>query len=346
MVTQLFVVVAVTTAAVVSVTVQGYVTSTATSSRTAFSTYRTGRSPPPPSSSSLASSYHHRIQCCQQHQRRISKKGEKWNLYSSQWDDEDDLDTASGKATTSYEDAGKVLQDEEAMEAVGGLGDYDTNPNYREDDTERLRAAIRERTEAMGIKKAAVDQEALKQAEERAKARMEALRAGESLDGTFGGIDLSQISQEAPRGSNADNLPSMFYEPELEMTKEEMAEADPVGQLPIYDQVVDTIKTATWPSITRVAKDVFILTASILLSALLLVGWDGLLRDAYTSLGLIPTPEQITRPTDNLVLPDGWTDNMSEEDLMKFQDDTSSSSSSSKAGKSTSSSSDQGFPDL
>ena len=268
-------------------------------------------------------------------------------MYSSQWDDEDDLDAASSKAATSYEDAGKVLQDEENMEAVGGMNDYDSNPNYDGDDTERLRAAIRARTEAMGIKKAAVDQEALKAREERAKARMDALRAGQPVDDTFGGIDLSQISQEAPRGGNADNLPSMFYEPELEMTKEEMAEADPVGQLPIYDQVVDTIKTATWPSITRVTKDVFILTVSILVSALLLVGWDGLLRDTYTGLGLIPTPEQVTQPTDNLVLPDGWTDNMSEEDLMKFQDDTSSTSSSSKAGKSTSSSSNQGgFPDL
>mmetsp|Transcript_39175 Transcript_39175/g.94723 ORF Transcript_39175/g.94723 Transcript_39175/m.94723 type:complete len:341 (-) Transcript_39175:80-1102(-) len=340
MVSNLFLVVVVTTAAVVvSVgTVQGYVPST-TTSRTTFSTY----------TSSSSSSYHHRIQYIHPNQQLTSNKNNKqWNLYSSQWDDEEE--TSSVKSSTSFEDAGKSIQDEDDEKSVAGMGDYDSNPAYSDDETARLRAAIRERTESMGLKKSVVSEEAQKQMEERAKARIAAARAGESLDDTFGGIDLSQISQEAPRGSNADNLPSMFYEPESEMSKEEMAEADPVSQMSVYDQFIDTVQTATWPSGSRVIKDVAILVTTILLSGLILVGWDGLLRETYTNFGLIPTPEAVTQPTDNLVLPDGWTDNMSEDDLMKFQDDTSSSSSTttttSKASKRTSSSSSQGFPDL
>jgi len=341
MVSQFFLV-AVTTAAIVSVTVQGYVPST-TTSRTTFSTYKTS------SSSSPSSSHHHRIQYSHPNQQRTSNKNSKqWNLYSSQWDDEEE--TSSVKSSTSFEDAGKSIQDEDDEKSVAGMGDYDSNPAYSDDETARLRAAIRERTESMGLKKSVVSEDAQKQLEERAKARVAAARSGESLDDTFGGIDLSQISQEAPRGSNADSLPSMFYEPESEMSKEEMAEADPVSQMSVYDQFIDTVQTATWPSGSRVIKDVAILVTTILLSGLILVGWDGLLRETYTNFGLIPTPEAVTQPTDNLVLPDGWTDNMSEDDLMKFQDDTSSSSSTttttSKASKRTSSSSSQGFPDL
>jgi hypothetical protein len=242
-------------------------------------------------------------------------------LQSSQWEDDDEGSSVTSSA--SFEEAGKSLQDEDDEKQLAGMGDFDSNPSYSNEETERLRRAIRERTEAMGLKKSALAEETKKELEERAKARIAAARAGEPLDDTFGGIDLSKISQEAPRGRQQDdNLPSMFYEPELEMTPEEMAEADPVGQMSIPEQFMDTMKTATWPKLTKVFKDVFILVTTILLSALLLVGWDGFLRDTYTSLKLIPTPEQITQPADNLVLPDGWTDNMSEDDLMKFQDDT------------------------
>jgi hypothetical protein len=166
-----------------------------------------------------------------------------------------------------------------------------------------------------------------KEMEERAKQRAANRQAGGGAadDNTFGGIDLTQISQTKPRGPKDDDaLASIFYEPEMDMTPEEMAEADPVGQLPIPDQIMDTIKTATWPKPGKAVKDVVILVSTVALSALLLVAWDGFLRDFYTSFNFIPTPEQVTQPTDNLVLPDGWTDNMSETDLLKFQGDVGS----------------------
>lgn len=201
---------------------------------------------------------------------------------------------------------------------------------------------MRQRTEALGIKKSTVSEQTKKELEQRAKQRAANRLAGGGAadDNTFGGIDLSQISQTAPRGPD-DNVPSMFYEPEQDMTEEEMKEADPVGQLPIMDQLMDTLNTATWPKPAAAAKDVVILVTTVALSALLLVGWDGFLRDTYTNFQFIPKPEEVTQPKENLVLPDGWTDNMSEEDLLKFQDAAAAMGSAPSSAPAT-----NGFPDL
>jgi len=149
-------------------------------------------------------------------------------------------------------------------------------------------------------------------------------------------LDLSQISQTRPRGQDED-VPDIFYEPESEMTPEEMKEADPLGEQPLLDQAMKELAETIWPTPISALKEVVILVAVIAGTAALIIGWDNLLRDFYTNVGLIPGPEDLKTGAENMVLPDGWTDGMSEDDFMKFQDEV---------GKAATAVKDAAFPDL
>lgn len=185
----------------------------------------------------------------------------------------------------------------------------------------------------MGIERSTVSVEAIQAAQERAKTAVENQMSGASQ------LDLTQISGEAPRGEEGENVPAMFFEPEAEMTEEEMIEADPDGQLNFIDQTMKEIKASTWPTPGAVIKEVFILLLVGALSTVILVNWDNFLRDFYTNMGMIPKSEEIMKGTENMVLPDGWTNGMSEEDFMNFREEQSSSSPSVDQLK-------QGFPEL
>ena len=65
------------------------------------------------------------------------------------------------------------------------------------------------------------------------------------------------------------------------------------------------------------------------LSGGLIIGWDNFLRETYTSVGILPKPEEMMSGSENLALPEGWLDGMSEDDVMNFQEERASSSSSS-----------------
>lgn len=229
----------------------------------------------------------------------------------SQWEDEEEEITIERK---SFSEAGEGLKQEEDDAKMGATGDYDANPAYNSSDIERVKEAIRQRTEALGIEKSKVSIEAIQAAQERAKAGV--ANQGES----FQSLDLSQISQEAPRGED-NSMPAMLYDPAAEMTEEEMIEADPDGQLSFQDQVAKEISSATWPTPLAAFKEVGLLIAVVVLTASLIIGWDNFLRETYTNLGFIPKPEDIMKGSENMVLPDGWTNGMSEDDFMNFQDE-------------------------
>lgn len=210
----------------------------------------------------------------------------------------------------------------------------------------------------MGIEKSVVSEQAQRDMEERAKQRAANRRAGgpgvlggnDDIDdkkGTvFGGVDLSQITTDLARGDTDDNLPSMFFEPESVMSEEEMMEADPVGTMSVVDQLKDTVDSATWPTPQSAVKDVLILISTVLLTTTLVLGWDGFLREAYTDIGIIPRQEETVNAIDQgLKVPESWTNNMSEEDLLNFQESQATSSPSAGSSQSSNSATN-GFPDL
>lgn len=251
--------------------------------------------------------------------------------WMSQWEDEDD----ATKTQTSFEDAGESLKKEQDNEKLDQQGDYDANPAYKSESIDRVREAIRQRTEALGIEKATMSIEAIKQAEERAKQGI--------ANGPSDGLDLSQISRVGP-SSEQDDKPSMLYDPANDMTDEEMKEADPTGQLPIPDQVAIEWAGATWPTVGAALKEVALLVAIVGFTGGLIVGWDNFLRELYTNLNFIPRAEDIMNGSENMVLPEGWTNNMSEEDFMKYQDEVGKAASA--AGESVKAGIKTAFPEL
>ena len=142
------------------------------------------------------------------------------------------------------------------------------------------------------------------------------------------GLDLSQISTDGP-STEQDNKPSMFFEPEAEMSEEDMKEADPLGYESIPAQVAFEWNEANWPTFGAALKEVVLLVAIVGLSGGLIIGWDNFLRETYTSVGILPKPEEMMSGSENLALPEGWLDGMSEDDVMNFQEERASSSSSS-----------------
>jgi preprotein translocase subunit SecE len=117
----------------------------------------------------------------------------------------------------------------------------------------------------------------------------------------------------------------MFYEPESEMTEEEMKEADPDGQQNFADQVMKEVNSATWPTPGAALREVGLLIAVVVATSAMIINWDNFLRDTYTNAGFIPTAEDIQKGGENMVLPEGWTKGMSEDDFMNFQDEVGSS---------------------
>eukprot|EP00980_Cylindrotheca_fusiformis_P026300 scaffold15772_cov162-Cylindrotheca_fusiformis.AAC.2 len=266
-------------------------------------------------------------------------------LFSSQWDDEEEEVAVDERK--SFADAGEALQDEEDQKKMDGMGDFDANPakisdlraslfvfrlQYNSEDINRVRDAIRQRTQSLGIEKSKISMEAIQAAEERAKSG--AANSGES---SFQQLDLSKITSDSPRGKG-DNVPAMFFDAEEELTEEEMAEADPDGQLSLKDQALKEIGAATWPTPVSALKEVVLLIAVVAFTAALIINWDNFLRELYTSIGLIPSEDDLMKGAESLVLPEGWTNGMSEEDLMNFQDEVGKSVTAAPAGN--------GFPEL
>ena len=128
----------------------------------------------------------------------------------------------------------------------------------------------------------------------------------------------------------------MFFEPETQMTEEEMAEADPVGLLSIPEQVATEWNAASWPTFMATLKEVLLLIFIVAFTGGLIISWDSFLRETYTNIGILPKKEEMMTGSENLALPEGWLDGMSEDDVMNFQDERASSSSSSSKSSSPS----------
>ncbi|MGK3754338.1 MAG: hypothetical protein ACI8RD_006647, partial [Bacillariaceae sp.] len=137
---------------------------------------------------------------------------------------------------------------------------------YKASDIDRYRDAIKKRADSLGIEKRSPEE--IKELEEKALASANAAREGSASAGAGGNeklsqmLDLSQISTDEPRGPD-ENLPAMMYDPAKDMTDEEMVEADPTGQLPVFEQFMRVMKMAKFPEPSSVVVEVIILVVTI-----------------------------------------------------------------------------------
>jgi len=205
---------------------------------------------------------------------------------------------------------------------------------YEEDTIEAMRAAIRERAAGMGIEKSKVTADYIARKEKTAR---EGGPPGTQTDpNSFGGLDLSQISQVKQTTTEWDeDMPTMFYDAADDLSKEEQEEVDPVMLKNPIEQGLNELANAKWPDPLSALREVVLMFLIVALSTVLITTWDSVLRGTYTGFGFIPTAEEIANYAsrfDGLDLPDGWTSGMTDVDVQTYSDTISTTTSGSVSG--------------
>lgn len=201
--------------------------------------------------------------------------------------------------------------------------------NKADDDSmDKMRAAVFARAADLGLEKSKISADYIQKKQQAAMAAGSARAASENGE-MFGGLDLSKIRNEAPSRNSIwaednEEIPSMFFDPDEELTEEERAQVDPVGTKSIPDQFMYEMQQTTWPGPGNALREVGIMIVVVAISAVLIIEWDKLLRFFYTEiLHFIPSTEDMANYANRfagLDLPAGWTDNMNENDIASFSD--------------------------
>ena len=136
-------------------------------------------------------------------------------------------------------------------------------------------------------------------------------------------LDLSKISDAPGRTSRDDDLPAFMYDPENDLTDEQMREADPTGELPFFEQQLTVLKKSSFPTFFEATVQVFTLIASIVFSVSLFYGYDKAVRLGYQKAGVLPTEEMVEK--EKIRRAEKRAQKADEKDLMKglknFQED-------------------------
>jgi len=188
-----------------------------------------------------------------------------------------------------------------------------------------MRAAIRARAANMNIEKSQETADYIAQKEE--EARLAGPPGAQQDSNSFGGLDLSQISDTKMKNTASEwneEMPSVLFDPADEMTEEEREEADPLMVKGPVDQATYEIQQTNWPTPLAALREVVIMLSVIAFTAVFIVGLDNLLKDFYTNTaGFIPSKESLANYAarfDGLDLPQGWMDNMNEQDIQQFSE--------------------------
>jgi len=212
------------------------------------------------------------------------------------------VDDGGGDDTNdiSFDDAVQGIKDEEDKERMEGRGMQDDEENQAFESNkgtyDDMRAKIRARTTDLSMEKSVTTAEAIKAATNRAM-------AGEAADTPT--VDLSKFND------------ALLENPEDELTDEQKAEIDTVGQLNLWEQAVAEYKYTKFPTVSAIAKQAGLMAVIFAVTATVILKVDELLRFQYTDWGLIPRSGEIMDYSD-LTLPEGFTDQMNDEDLSKL----------------------------
>jgi preprotein translocase subunit SecE len=201
-----------------------------------------------------------------------------------------------------------------------------------------MREAVRARTAAMGLEKSKVSADYIQSKTTQAK---QGGPPGANTDpDSFGGLDLSQISDSAPPGERKstydETLPSMFYDPEDDLTKDEQNEVDPIRMENPIKQGLNELSNAKWPGPAAALREVVVLIIVVAVTGFIIIEFDQLLRSVYTTAGFIPSSESLAKYAarfDGLDLPSGWTNNMSDTDVSNMAEQVNTPDVAAAAGK-------------
>jgi hypothetical protein len=217
-------------------------------------------------------------------------------LFNQENNNNDSDSNANKEIPMSFEDAtAKLKEEEEAIKLSSrGMMLEEDAQRYQEKRAtyDAMREQIRSRASNLNMNKSVATQEAIKMATQKAM-------AGESSAPT---VDLSKLS---------DNI---MGEPEEELTEEQMKEIDKVGQLSLWEQVLEEAKNTKFPSPEATLKQAALMVVIFVVTATLILKADELLRYQYTEWGFIPRAGEVLDYSD-LTLPEGFTDQMTDDDL-------------------------------
>jgi len=201
----------------------------------------------------------------------------------------------------SFTDAAQAIKDEEdkeRMEARGtGMEEEQKEFEAKKDAFEEMRSKIRSRASDMKMEKSVATAEAIKQATQRAM-------AGDAAATPT--VDLSKFSGA-----------SLSDDPEDDLTDEQKKEIDKVGQLSFWEQALEEFNNTKFPTPGATIKQAGLMLLIFLVTAGIILKVDEFLRITYTDLGLIPRAGEVMDYSD-LELPEGWTDQMTDDDLLKM----------------------------
>jgi hypothetical protein len=198
----------------------------------------------------------------------------------------------------SFEDATAALREQEDAErqAQRGMALEEDAKKFdaKREQFDSMRERIRSKAKDLNVEKSVATAEAIKAATQRAA-------AGESAAPT---VDLSKFGA----GPNAGG------DPEDELTKEQMAEIDKVGQMSIPDQIMEEYKNTKFPTPGATIKQAGLMVVIFVVSAGLILKADEVMRILITDWGFIPRAGEVLDYSD-LALPEGFTDAMTDNDL-------------------------------
>lgn len=231
----------------------------------------------------------------------------------SQWD-EDEEDSSVARA--SFEEATKAATDEDDQKELEEMGDFDATSTYDVDDISKYRDAIKKRAASIGLEKRSAEDIAADQA----AAMQKAIESGEGLVGAAARknpdqlsdmldesqvqqLDLSKISNDAPRGQNEEDVPAMLYDPTKDMTKEEMEEADPTGLKPWNEQIAWVLDKAEFPTPLSVLGETIVTVVTVVVTAVIFTQWDEICRQTAFNYKFVPRPEDVQKALEGMLLP-------------------------------------------
>ena len=239
----------------------------------------------------------HRQQCVDAFAPTVPSLGRHTNIFRMSSTENENAETSAESETDaaatgpgSFDDSAKAIraaQDAEAMERGSGMSEEEKAEfQSRGAEFSSMKDRIRARAAEMNIEKSVATADAIKQRE---------LRAKNMAAAPDPSLDMSVFEKR------------LLMQPEDELSEEEQAEIDPVGELNLFGQFLDEIKNTAFPGPGEVFKTVVFMVLIGGVSSFVILNADAFLRDLYIGWGFIPDPaNEIPDYSETMTLPPDW----------------------------------------
>jgi len=213
----------------------------------------------------------------------------------------DDDTLEEGEKLLSFDEAGQAIKDEDEQARLEsgstGLTEEQTQAfEAKKSEYDGMRERIRARAAEMGVEKSVATQQAIEEAARRAMNREEQEQE----------LDLSKIGFATKADEN---------DPEEQLSDEEKDKIDKIGNMGLVEQAMEEFKNVKSPGIGATIRQTAFMLLIFAFTAGYILFLDTTIRDVFTNFDLIPPPDKVFDYSD-LELPDGWTDMMTDDDLL------------------------------